>query len=166
MKKIATLLFATFGIIALHSCTDDDDAIHTDGENIVGTYRMIAWDAPVSQDLDGDGDSSVNLVTEGTCYTDWTITLHNDQTFTRQWKNVTVVDGAVSCAVDSDSGTWSKQGNIVTLLDLEGTELNSEFSYLEATQSLSQTRQDEFPTTFEEIYIMEAGTITVIYVRE
>ncbi len=169
MKKITTFLFAVAGMVMINSCSDDDDTINNGGNTgseISGTYRLMTYTAPVGQDLNEDGESSVNLVGESTCYSDWTIILNEDHSFMRQEKLVTIIDGAISCEVDTDQGSWSLDGETLTLTNLEGSELNSEYTYLEANNSLSQTRQGSFPTIFEEVYIMENGTISLILVRD
>ncbi|MBF6609309.1 MAG: lipocalin family protein [Flavobacterium sp.] len=171
MKKLTTLLLAATSLFFITACTDDDDTIVDDSNNntdteLAGTYRIIAYSAPTEQDLNEDGTSSVNLVGENDCYSDWTITLNNDNTFSRQEKLVTIFEGEITCEILSDEGTWSKDQETITLVNMEGTELNSEYTYLDATNSLSQTRQGTFPTMFEEVYIMENGTIGMIFARE
>lgn len=165
MKRITLFALAVAGCFTVGSCSDDDDnsVVQTD---ISGTYNLISYNAPVSQDLNGDQESSFNLVSEHDCFSEWQIVLKNDNTFERNSKVLSIENGDIVCATESDSGTWQREGDDVKLLNLEGSEIGSEFAYLEATNSLTQTMSGTYPLQFEGNYILQGGTVTLIYVRE
>ena len=163
MKKI---LFSLALAGCLASCTDDDDTAPIVLQDITGTYRLASFNAPVSQDLNGDDEVSFNLVTENDCYTDWQLTLNSDNSYTRAGKVISIADGSIVCETETESGTWERDDELITLYNLEGTQVGAEFSYIEANNSLTQTMSGTFPLQFEQAYVMEGGTITLIYVRD
>ena len=168
MKKITLFLVALTAPLFLQSCSNDDDSTNPNAavEAISGTYKLISFTAPTPQDLNGDGTDSENLIGESACYNDWQIVLKSDRSFTRVEKLVDVLDGTIICTEVSDMGTWDIQANKVKLTLLNGTELNSTYIYLDSNKSLTQSRQAQFPTIFEEIFIMEDGAVNLIYVRQ
>lgn len=168
MKQFTLILITIASLFFLFSCSSDDNGTNPNAavEAVAGTYKLESFTAPTPQDLNQDGVASANLVGESDCYSEWQIVLKADRTFTRQEKIVNVVDGAITCTQSVDMGTWDIQANMVKLTLLDETELNSDYIYLDSNKSLTQSRQSEFPTIFEEVFIIEGGTVNLIYVRQ
>lgn len=169
MKKFSILLLTIVSLFFLLSCSNNDDNGTNPNaavEAVAGTYNLTSFTAPTPQDLNNDGTESSNLVAESGCYSSWKIILKADRSFTRIEKIVDVIDADIVCNENIEAGTWDVQANNVKLILLDGTELNSTYTYLDSNHSLTQTRQTRFPTIFEEIFIMENGTVNLLYVRQ
>ncbi|HEU0135848.1 MAG TPA: lipocalin family protein [Flavobacterium sp.] len=165
MKNITVLSLAIAGCF-MAACTDNDDTQPPVVQDISGTYRLASFNAPVAQDLNDDDQSSFNLVTENDCYTQWELQLNSDNSYSRIGKVISIADGNIVCESETDSGTWARNNDSVTLSNLEGSQIGTEFSYIDASKSLTQTMSGNFPLQFEQTYTMEAGTITLIYVKD
>ena len=169
MKNFSLILLTMVSLFFLFSCSNDDDNGTNPNaavEAVAGTYNLISFAAPTPQDLNEDGVSSANLVSESACYSEWKIVLKADRSFIREEKIVNIVNGAINCTSASDIGTWDIQANMVKLTLLDETELNSNYIYLDSNKSLTQSRQSGFPTIFEESFIIEDGTVNLVYVRQ
>ncbi len=166
MRKNIFLMLAA-GIFALTSCSDDDNNNNQNDDDVVGTYRLAAVTAPGEQDLNEDGVASADLTTEYDCYSDWEIVLHANHTFTRTFNVVSAVDGELNCQMSQTaSGTWERNGQTLVMTNTDGDgELTDTFTFSADDQILTQTGPGEFPTIFENIFIMEPGTLTTVYTR-
>jgi len=165
MKKNIFWMLAA-GVFALTSCSDDDENNNNQNDDqAVGTYRLAAYTAPAALDLDNDGDSSSDLSTEYNCYADWEIVLNSDQTFTRTHNITGVTDGDLTCQIgQTATGTWSRNGQTLTLINANnGDELTEEYTFSSNNEILTKTGPGQYPIIFENIFIMEGGTITVVY---
>lgn len=114
---------------------------------LAGSYKLTAFNTSVPTDLNGDGTSSTNQLTETTCFNDMFLTLNPNNTFNADAKGIeiTINGGGVSelsCFTDPDySGTWSVAGNILTLTYTEdGTPYTD--SYTISGNTLSATVED------------------------
>ena len=166
MMKKTTIFTMAFAVAIVIGCSDNDDATPIVAQDdISGTYRLESFNAPVSQDLNGDDQASFNLVTENDCYTQWELQLNSDNSFTKTGKVISIADGNIVCETETQTGTWGKDGDMVTLYTLEGVQVGTEFSYIEASNTLTQTMSGNFPLQFEQSYTLEGGTVTLIYVK-
>ncbi len=169
MKNVTLFLLVITSALFLFSCNNDDDS-STDPNaaiNVVaGTYNLESFTVPTQEDLNEDGVLSANLVSENACYTNWKIELNPDRSFTRTEKTVEILDGSISCQTAVDSGTWDIQANNVKLLLLDGTELNSNYVYLNSNNSLTQTRQSQYPTEFEQTFVLSDAAVNLIFVKQ
>ncbi len=127
MKNFFKLAMVSLLAISV-SCSSDDDSSSND--SVEGTFRLVAFEVETSFDLDGDGDSSTNLIEETGCYQNETITFNNDNTgtaITRSFLDVFVVistdsDGEdtyfqiIDCIEEEESSsfTWTQNGSTVT----------------------------------------------------
>lgn len=139
MKNFFKLLTVSLLAISV-SCSSDDDSSSND--SVEGTFRLVAFEVETSIDLDGDGDSSTNLIEETGCYENETVTFNNDNTgvaITRSFLDVFVVistdsDGGstssqvIDCVEEEDSTNfvWAQNGSIVTIT-VDGESTNFSF---------------------------------------
>lgn len=168
MKNLAIILIAIAALFFLASCNNDDDSTNPNGgvNAVAGTYVLTSYTAPTQEDLNEDGTLSANLVSESACYTGWNIKLNADRTYTRTEKMVSVLDGEIICNTQVDTGNWDIQANNVKLVQVDGTELNSNYIYLDSNKSLTQSRQSQYPTIFEEIFIMTDATVNLLFTKQ
>lgn len=155
------------GSLSLASCSDNDDDAPQNDNPFVGTYRIASWNAPVPQDLNADGTASANLITEYDCYDNAEITLNEDHTFTRTYSVVDAFDGNLTCQSGLVStGNWVRNGQSIMLSNTDGgTEADNTYTFSADNQILTHTGAGQYPMIFENIFIMESGTITVVYAK-
>ncbi|HEX8563864.1 MAG TPA: lipocalin family protein [Flavobacterium sp.] len=168
MKRSILLLLAV-GSLAFTACNnDDDDNATQNDDNAVGVYRLASFNAPSAQDLDGDGATSGDLASEFDCYANWEIVLHQDHTFMRTYNVTDAVDGQLTCQTGQTStGTWIRSGQTLTLTNALGEdETATTYTFSADNAILTQTGQGQFPTIFEDIFVMEPGTVTVVYAKQ
>lgn len=113
-------------ITVVLSCSNGGDSSTPD--SYVGTYSMTAFNISVPQDLNGDGVTSVNQMSETGCLNGNTLVLNENNSFTMSDKGIDIVaNGAtesLSCYDDGNySGTWSLIGDKIKLDSEFGIEL-------------------------------------------
>lgn len=79
--------------------------------DVVGTYKMTAYNTSIPTDLDKDGTTSINQMDETTCFSESYIIVNEDNTFSGTIKGIRIVsDGTtktLDCIYGSDIiGTW------------------------------------------------------------
>jgi hypothetical protein len=95
-----------------------------------GVYRLTAFNTSVPTDLNNDGVSATNQMTETTCMNDILLTLNSNNTFVGVSKgteiamDIDVVTGEVtqtiSCFTDPDvNGTWTLSGTSLSLTSID-----------------------------------------------
>jgi hypothetical protein len=115
-KKIFVFILA--GLMLSCSKDNDDDAV-----DVSGSYRLTAFNTSVPTDLNGDGTTSTNQMTETDCFNNSILTLSPNNTYTTLEKGVEInldgINSTIECYDDgSSSGTWSFDGNNkVTVVD-------------------------------------------------
>lgn len=139
--------YLTISLLAISvSCSSDDDSSSND--SVEGTFRLVSFEIENSIDLDGDGDSSTNLIEETGCYQDETLAFNSGGAgiaTTRSFLDVFVVistdsDGGetfsqtIDCVLEEDVSnfTWTQNGSVVTInvggdtvtLSYDGNELS------------------------------------------
>lgn len=140
MKNFFKLLTVSLLAISV-SCSSDDDSSSND--SVEGTFRLVAFEVETSIDLDGDGDSSTNLIEETGCYQNETVTFNNDNTgvaITRSFLDIhvdiSVETGGeetffqvIDCVEEEESSNflWSQNGSIVTIT-VDGESTNFTFN--------------------------------------
>lgn len=137
-------MLAAAGCLALTSCTSDDD---TNGNanvsaKLVGTYELTALTAPLTQDYDGDGDSSSNLVMEGNCYNNSWISFHSDGTYDEGYSSSIMGTGGLNltCNSQTSSGTYTQNGNTITTTRTSGEgNANATYSFNSTAHTLTRT---------------------------
>lgn len=90
---------------------------NTGGTTVAGTYKLTAFNTSVPTDLNNDGTSSTNQLSETTCYNNSFMTLNTNNTFSADSKGVEIDLGtnALECFTDPVIiGTWSVSGSTLT----------------------------------------------------
>lgn len=137
-----------------------------------GSYKMTAFNIDTAQDLNQDGTSNTNLVNESTCLNNNYLTLSPDGTFTADGKtiNLTTTTTApytsLSCEAEPYSGTWTQNGNQVTLSYLEdGDAYDDVFTY--SNNSLKHTETDTFSVAYMAgMYTILPTSVSIIYTKQ
>ncbi|ESU25338.1 hypothetical protein FLJC2902T_31460 [Flavobacterium limnosediminis JC2902] len=128
MKRINILAtLALMSAFLLASCGDTepvDPAVVTGNTNdeIIGRYRLTAFNTDVQTDLNNDGNKSTNQMSETACYNNMFLTLNEDNTFTADSKGVGIsATDALQCSTAPiKSGTWVYTGGQLLLTYAEG----------------------------------------------
>jgi hypothetical protein len=93
--------------------------------SVAGTYLLTAFNTSVPTDLNGDGTSSINQMSETTCFNNSTFILNSNNTFTATGGGIdidlSVTPNVLTCFTDpSTNGTWTLNGNQLTTNYMEG----------------------------------------------
>lgn len=115
---IVSLIFCS----ALLSCSGDNDPADTAQVHpIVGTWDLVELVINPPQDIDGDGNTTTNILNELNCVSG-TLILREDLTWNSVFTGVnitTITEGQffISCPISpqTNSGTWQLQNNQLTL---------------------------------------------------
>lgn len=124
--------FLTITLLAVTvSCSSDDDSSSDDANGtIVGEFRMVSFESESSFDLDGDGNSSRDLLEETGCYQNETIIFSDNNTgvaTSRSYAEISVdieiVNGEdttvqmVECIEEEDISNfvWAQVNNTITI---------------------------------------------------
>lgn len=125
MKNLGHLFLIGSFIFVFLACSNDDDkeGINDELAMATGTYNLVELNINPAQDINNDGNTTSNVLTELPCTTG-TLVLRSDSSWT--WSvietNVTSITGGAfhfSCNSDTTtrSGSWNIDNNQVTLLD-------------------------------------------------
>ena len=93
--------------------------------SVAGTYLLTAFNTSVPTDLNGDGTSSINQMSETTCFNNSTFILNSNNTFSATAGGIdidlSVTPNVLTCFTDpSTNGTWTLNGNQLTTNYMEG----------------------------------------------
>ena len=125
MKTIRYILSICSFILVLGGCSDDDGKVVSNDEleMTAGTYQLVELNINPAQDINNDGNTTSNVLTELPCATG-TLNLRNDGNWiwTTLEMSVTSITGGtfhLSCTSDitSRSGSWNISNNQVILFD-------------------------------------------------
>jgi hypothetical protein len=125
MKTIRYILSICSFILVLGGCSDDDGKVVSNDEleMTAGTYQLVELNINPAQDINNDGNTTSNVLTELPCATG-TLNLRNDGNWiwTTLEMSVTSITGGtfhLSCTPDitSRSGSWNISNNQVILFD-------------------------------------------------
>lgn len=125
MKTIRYILSICSFILVLVGCSDDDGKVVSNDEleMTAGTYQLVELNINPAQDINNDGNTTSNVLTELPCATG-TLNLRNDGNWiwTTLEMSVTSITGGtfhLSCTPDitSRSGSWNISNNQVILFD-------------------------------------------------
>ncbi len=142
--------------ILLMACSSDDNGdsgpSQEELDQVIGTWQLSQVNVSAAQDVDMDGDSSVNLIEELNCLSG-TLTFTSDFKWSLQIVNpvitsITNDQFAFSCAngVES-SGSWALQGNSVLIREgLDTTQLNL------AANTLTESINEDLPMLTSKVY--------------
>ncbi len=125
MNNIRYVLFIFSFIIVLGACSNDNDKVETNDEMSMasGIYELVELNINPPQDINDDGNTTSNVLTELPCATG-TLNLRSDGNWiwTFLETSVTSITGGtfyLSCTPDTTtrSGSWNISNNQVTLFD-------------------------------------------------
>lgn len=125
MKTIRYILSIFSFILVLGGCSDDDGKVDSNDEleMTAGTYQLVELNINPAQDINNDGNTTTNVLTELPCATG-TLNLRNDGNWiwTTLEMSVTSITGGtfhISCTPDitNRSGSWNISNNQVNLFD-------------------------------------------------
>jgi hypothetical protein len=151
---------------------DDDNTDDNSFADLTGNFDMSAFVIGSAQDLDNDGDSSTNLMTESSCYTASNITFHNDGTYEEQTSSSILGAGGLSldCHSETTTGMWTRNGDMVTTRHLSGaTSISTQYAFDSATHVLTRTDDNgNYPgfTTGTSLYAMLTGAVDLTYIKD
>ena len=130
MKKLNVVLFALFASIAITSCSNDDEKSTTTGL-LVGKWQIVAEGSSLSTleaAENGDCELPIYEFSEGGAYTE--TTYEYDET-------------EEDCVGTTETGTWSKTGNTLTIKDTEDTTKISILALSEESLTVKVTEEGE-----------------------
>ncbi|AWI25216.1 hypothetical protein [Flavobacterium pallidum] len=171
MKNFKLYMLAAAGCLAMTSCSSDDDngSNNNVSDDITGTYELSAAVATQAQDYDGDGDTSTDLVTEGSCYNDSWISFHENGTYDESYSYSTMANGGVSleCHTEVSSGTYTRNGNTIHTTSTSGT-VGVEASYVldVSNHTLKRTAGNSTMTRFNEntaLWAEATGSLQLVF---
>ena len=150
--------------------------VSTGGAGIVGNYLLTSFTSSEPTDINADGTSSNNILSETVCFNDMHLILNSNNTFVAESKGadiqIEVINNVetqvIGCFVDPDEdGTWVLNGNILTL-SFPGSTDTIEYIYNSANNTLSATENDGaivgMTSQDEPIYL--TTNLTIIYTKQ
>ncbi len=182
MKKLKTYSLVVITTLSLFtSCSKDDDASGNDTEPVAieGTWKLKSLNTTTPLDLNSDGVTEADLVKETGCYTNETVVFNVDKT--GMIKSTSYADIVASieigttdsytysaeCVneVDNTSFTWAKNGNIITVVEEEGTYTLTLNSNNELILTIEDTFSVEDPDNNGDTVVSDED-ITMIYTKQ
>ncbi len=124
-------------------------AVSSGATGIVGNYLMTAFSSSQPTDINADGNSSTNILSETTCFNDLHLELLANNTFSVESKgadiDIQIINNVevetIACYVDpNEVGTWALNGSILTLTYPDNT--TETFTYNSSNNTLSSTVAD------------------------
>lgn len=155
MKKILFFLLA----LALFACSGDDDGGSTTNPNrdlVIGTWNLSELTISPAQDIDEDGSSTTNVLSELDCISARiNINSNNTWSFVGNDVVITTITGDLFkffCSEDfrNEGGNWDIEGNVLRLADGTGTITFFTFSSTENT--LTNIIGETLPGLQAEVY--------------
>jgi len=154
MKKIKVSIPLIVFIFIFQACSSDDNAPVVDNNDaVVGTWDLAELNINPPQDINGDGSSTSNILTELPCATG-TLEINSDGTWSSTVVNleITTITGGlfdIRCSNTSNnsSGVWQFQNSQLSLF------LNSTlFLYNFNDNRLTNTTNEDLPGFMSEVY--------------
>lgn len=131
--KINSLIVGLF-LIFLTSC--ETQPTSPSNQNLAGTYVLTSLQSNVAVDLDGNGTTSTDLMTEVACLRQFTVTFNVDGSFTALIADADFnPNNVLVCTTRTESGTYTYVNGLltVTIVVNGGTVTESEQAILNAT---------------------------------
>lgn len=175
MKKFPIIiLMVSFLMAVLTSCADgdveEDFSINSkmltatiESSELIGVWDLSAMNADTAVDIDGDGVANTNLLLETSCFDPMGITFNEDMTFTSvnsrmDFKAGDANDEFLCLGNNIDSGTWSVDGDVLTLHVIYDSSIYTH----EKTLSLNgNTFSFEVSKTESMLYVDDPGDTSV-----
>ncbi len=150
---------------SLGDCTGDDNNEPDDAE-VVGTWKLTAWNTTEATDINNDGTASINALDEIDCYDNETIVFNADNTGTVMSTtyaelSLTIEAGTTDSyiftqecidEIENTQITWTQTGNTIMITD----EDDVEFSFTLSGNEMSNTVEEGF-----QVINSDDSTVTV-----
>lgn len=154
MKKIKVLIPLLVVLFIFQACSSDDNAPPIDNNDaVVGTWNLAELNINPAQDINGDGNTTSNILTELPCATG-TLVINSDGTWSSTVVNlqITTITGGlfdIKCSNTSNtsSGVWQLQNSQLSLFF--NTTL---FLYNLSGSRLTNTTNEDLPGFMSEVY--------------
>lgn len=166
------LMIAVAGCLTIGGCSSDDDNNSNTpipNADLVGTYKMTAWNVPEEVDLDDDGVVNTNLLNETECYDESMMTINSNGTYTMMYSYVNIEGGAMSCQNETTTGTWVRNGNSFTTTHISGGQnMNTPYTFASGnTTTLTRNITDgSYPTVNNGTAEYAQGNISIVMTRQ
>lgn len=165
-------MIAVAGCLSMASCSNDDDnnSVNTNpNSDLVGTYRMTAWNSPMSVDFDNDGTSNTNMMNESPCYDDSMMTINANGTYTMTYNYVNINGGTVSCQAETTNGTWTRNGNSFSTSHLLGGQnMNTSYNFASGSSTTLTRNMSNwnYPTMNNGTAEYAQGNVSMVMTRQ
>lgn len=167
--KILTIL--SLAIIALNSCSSDDENPESNQNSIFGTYKLISYNTNPVTDINNDGTASENQALETDCHSQFLITLNEDGTSVVKYTFLELeIDSngmetqAIECFISDRSGSYTVENNVLTLTyQSDGVTENSTFN-IEGNKITADSETIDLLTrnTTGELVFVDATLIVIL----
>ncbi|MGB5387585.1 MAG: hypothetical protein WBN20_12445 [Eudoraea sp.] len=154
MKKIKVLIPLMVFMLILQACSSDDNSTpENNNDAVVGTWSLAELNINPPQDINGDENTTSNILTELPCATG-TLIINNDGTWGSTVANIeiTTITGGlydIRCSGTSNtsSGVWQFQNSQLSLF------LNTTLIlYNLSGNKLTNTTNEALPGFMSEVY--------------
>jgi hypothetical protein len=171
MKNFKMLMLAVAGCLSLTACSNDDDnngVNNNTNADLTGTYRMTSWNAPMAVDLNGDGTTNTNVMTETNCYNNSMMTINQNGTYTMTYNSAGINGTAIECDTETTVGTWTRSGNTFTTTQTGGASLPINYSF-QGGSNTTLTRNMtgwQYPTMNGGVASWSTGNVNMVMTRD
>ncbi|MEP0132306.1 MAG: hypothetical protein ABJJ25_04725 [Eudoraea sp.] len=154
MKKIKVIIPLIVFIFILQACSSDDNAPTVDNNDaVIGTWSLAELNINPPQDINENGNTTSNILTELPCATG-TLIINNDGTWSSTVANleITTITGGlfdIRCSGTSNtsSGLWQFQNSQLSLF------INTTLIvYNLSGDRLTSTTNEDLPGFMSEVY--------------
>ena len=171
MKKMkfvfGLLAIAAFG---LTSCNNDDENNNVDNSNgIAGTYELKEFRTPTETDINRDNTPHANQADETDCYDNSKLKFNADNTFSYDYRSVTVSEGIATCASATYNGTWEVTSSNGDNVNIAATYKNSSdetvnVTFVKTGNRLVQTSLlARYPDVRNNVLVYSVGTVVLVF---
>jgi Lipocalin-like domain len=137
--------------------------------SVIGNYRLTAYNTSIPTDLNGNGTASVNQMLETTCFSNSSLTVNANGTFSVLDNYVDITTSgvpALTCATNNDSGTWTFAGNILTLTSTVGSVTQVQTGVFSGTVLTINVQDTEFINIVGGIPDYVDGNIQLVFTKQ
>lgn len=153
MKNVKLTLVLLGILLAYSSCSSDDTPAEEMESPIVGTWNLVELNISPPQDINGDGNTTENILSELNCVSG-TLTFRSDNTWSLSFDGVfiTTITGGlfnIRCSNSTalSSGQWQLQNNQLTIFQGFNT-----IFYTLNDNRLTNTIGEDLPQFRSEVY--------------
>ncbi|MES2545289.1 MAG: hypothetical protein V4548_10415 [Bacteroidota bacterium] len=150
----------------------DDDENNTDSTShaeLIGDFDLSAMIVGTAQDLNNDGTSSTNLMSESNCYSASHITFNSNGTYSEN-SSYNLISGSglsLTCNSEIVTGTWSRHGN--EIVTRSTTNVITHFMINTSNNTISSSDHNDNYATYNlasHLYAMLTGNVDYTYEKD